>query len=127
MPRAAAMELGGEEALVAEVDAGGESGAKQTRQRKPKVWYAAMKALMETHGNERPSDAELLAVNEAHGGEEGVTLKSAKEYMAERRKTLRKSAADRIAKGAAGVYPQLPGAEEAGAWRVVTRPHFSLP
>ena len=120
------MELGGEEELVAEVDAGGESGAKQTRQRKPKVWYAAMKALMETHGNERPSDAELLAVNEAHGGEEGVTLKSAKEYMAERRKTLRKSAADRMAK-TGSPYPQLPGGEEAGAWRVVTRPHFSLP
>jgi hypothetical protein len=71
--------------------ASGEGPPKQKRNRKPTGWYDAMRDLTEPGADglvpPRPSDEVLLAVNAAHGAG-WVTLRQAREYVSEKRKTL---------------------------------------
>lgn len=70
---------------------GGSDPPKQRRNRKPTGWYDAMRDLTEPGADgvvpPRPSDEALEAVNAAHGLGR-VTLRQAREYVTEKRKTL---------------------------------------
>ena len=51
-----------------------------------------MQELLASYNNAKPPNEAIEAVNAAYGGQK-VTLKSAKEYIAERRKTAKRQAA----------------------------------
>ena len=82
---------------------GGDGPPKQKRNRKPTGWYDAMRDLTEPGPDgvvpPRPSDEELEAVNAAHGAG-WVTLRQAREYVTEKRKTLARREARQGALGA---------------------------